>query len=92
MGNAIGSLHSRLQKSGMNLEKEREQMKTKKFLGALSVVATAALLISSTPAANAAWVPAAKAKVGDDCIRAGATAPGRGVDGSALTCTVVTLR
>jgi len=56
----------------------------------LSVVATAALLISSTPAANAAWVPAAKAKVGDDCIRAGATAPGRGVDGSALTCTVVT--
>ena len=65
-------------------------MKTKKFLGALSVVATSALLISSTPAANAAWVPAAKAKVGDDCIRAGATAPGRGVDGSALTCTVVT--
>jgi putative tricarboxylic transport membrane protein len=65
-------------------------MKTKKFLGALSVVATAALLLSSTPAANAAWVPAAKAKVGDDCIRAGATAPGRGVDGSALTCTVVT--
>ena len=65
-------------------------MKTKKFLGALSVVATAALLLSSTPAANAAWVPASKAKVGDDCIRAGATAPGRGVDGSALTCTVVT--
>ncbi|MEN9742090.1 MAG: hypothetical protein RIR66_1046 [Actinomycetota bacterium] len=65
-------------------------MKTKKFLGALSAVAAAALVISSAPAANAAWVPAAKAKVGDDCIRAGATAPGRGVDGSALTCTVVT--
>jgi putative tricarboxylic transport membrane protein len=65
-------------------------MKTKKFFGAMSVVAAAALVFSSTPAANAAWVPAAKAKVGDDCIRAGATAPGRGVDGTALTCTVVT--
>jgi len=65
-------------------------MKTKKFFGAMSVVAAAALVFSSTPAANAAWVPAAKAKVGDDCIRAGVTAPGRGVDGTALTCTVVT--
>ena len=65
-------------------------MKTKKFFGALAVVAASALVLSSTPAANAAWVPASKAKVGDDCIRAGATAPGRGVDGSALTCTVVT--
>ncbi|MFM8621428.1 MAG: Bug family tripartite tricarboxylate transporter substrate binding protein [Candidatus Nanopelagicaceae bacterium] len=65
-------------------------MKTKKFFGALSAVAAAALVLSSTPAANAAWVPAAKAKVGDDCIRAGAQAPGRGVDGTALTCTVVT--
>ena len=65
-------------------------MKTKKFFGALSVIAAAALVLSSTPAANAAWVPAAKAKVGDDCIRAGAQAPGRGVDGTALTCTVVT--
>jgi putative tricarboxylic transport membrane protein len=65
-------------------------MKTKKFFGAFSAVAAAALVLSSTPAANAAWVPAAKAKVGDDCIRAGAQAPGRGVDGTALTCTVVT--
>lgn len=65
-------------------------MKTKKFFGALSAIAAAALVLSSTPAANAAWVPAAKAKVGDDCIRAGAQAPGRGVDGTALTCTVVT--
>ena len=65
-------------------------MKTKKFFGALSAVAAAALVLSSTPAANAAWVPASKAKVGDDCIRAGAQAPGRGVDGTALTCTVVT--
>lgn len=65
-------------------------MKTKKFFGALAVVAASTLVLSSAPAANAAWVPASKAKVGDDCIRAGATAPGRGVDGSALTCTVVT--
>ena len=65
-------------------------MKTKKFFGELSAIAAAALVLSSTPAANAAWVPAAKAKVGDDCIRAGAQAPGRGVDGTALTCTVVT--
>ena len=65
-------------------------MKTKKFFGALSAIAAAALVLSSTPAANAAWVPASKAKVGDDCIRAGAQAPGRGVDGTALTCTVVT--
>ena len=67
-----------------------EQMRTKKFFGALAAVAATALVLSTTPAANAAWVPASKAKVGDDCIRAGATAPGRGVDGSALTCTVVT--
>ena len=65
-------------------------MKTKKFFSALSAIAAAALVLSSTPAANAAWVPASKAKVGDDCIRAGAQAPGRGVDGTALTCTVVT--
>jgi putative tricarboxylic transport membrane protein len=67
-----------------------EQMRTKKFFGALAAVAATALVLSTTPAAHAAWVPASKAKVGDDCIRAGATAPGRGVDGSALTCTVVT--
>ncbi len=65
-------------------------MKTKKFFSALAAVAASALVLSGAPAANAAWVPASKAKVGDDCIRAGATAPGRGVDGSALTCTVVT--
>ena len=65
-------------------------MRTKKFFGALAAVAATALVLSTTPAAHAAWVPASKAKVGDDCIRAGATAPGRGVDGSALTCTVVT--
>lgn len=65
-------------------------MKTKKFFSAAAVVAASALVFSSTPAANAAWVPASKANVGDDCIRAGVQAPGRGVDGTALTCTVVT--
>jgi putative tricarboxylic transport membrane protein len=65
-------------------------MKTKKFLSVIASFAAVALLVSSSPAANAAWVPAGKAKVGDDCIRAGAKAPGRGVDNSDLTCTVVT--
>ena len=65
-------------------------MKTKKFLSVAASFAALTLLISSSPAANAAWVPAGKAKVGDDCIRAGAKAPGRGVDGTDLTCVVVT--
>ena len=65
-------------------------MRTKKFLSVAATFTAVALLISSGPTANAAWVPAGKAKVGDDCIRAGAKAPGRGVDGSDLTCLVVT--
>jgi len=65
-------------------------MKTKKFLSVAASLTAVALLISSGPVANAAWKPASKAKVGDDCIRAGAKAPGRGVDGTDLTCVVVT--
>ena len=65
-------------------------MRTKKFLSIAASFTAVALLITSGPTANAAWVPAGKAKVGDDCIRAGAKAPGRGVDGSDLTCLVVT--
>lgn len=64
-------------------------MKREKFVGAAAALAAFALIVTSTPAAQAAWVPASKAKVGDDCIRAGATAPGRGVDGTELTCLVV---
>ena len=68
-------------------------MKTKKFFGALSAIAAAALVLSSAPAANAGVKPASKATIGDDCTDAaaarGTTAPGRGVDGSDLTCLIV---
>ena len=67
-------------------------MKTKKFFGVVTAFASAALVLSSVPAANAAPKPASKASVGDDCTQAsvGRTAPGRGADGSDLTCLVVT--
>jgi putative tricarboxylic transport membrane protein len=67
-------------------------MKTKKFFSVVVAVASAALVISSTPAATAGVKPASKATVGDDCTQAsvGRTAPGRGADGSDLTCLVVT--
>ena len=67
-------------------------MKTKKFFGVVTAFAAAALVLSSVPAANAAPNPASKASVGDDCTQAsvGRTAPGRGADGSDLTCLVVT--
>ena len=59
----------------------------------LAVAATAvALLASTTVSAQAAIKPAAKATVGDDCTAAsvGKSAKGRGVDGTDLTCMVVT--
>jgi putative tricarboxylic transport membrane protein len=59
----------------------------------LAVAATAvAVMASTTLPAQAAVKPAAKATVGDDCTQAsiGKTAKGRGVDGSDLTCLVVT--
>lgn len=67
-------------------------MKTKKFFSVVTAVAAAALVLSSVPTANAAPKPASKAMVGDDCTKAsvGRTAPGRGADGSDLTCLVVT--
>lgn len=51
-----------------------------------------ALLVSTTVPAQAAIKPATKATVGDDCTQAsiGKVAKGRGVDGSDLTCLVVT--
>ena len=58
----------------------------------LAIGATAvALLASTTVSAQAAIKPAAKATVGDDCTAAsvGKSAKGRGVDGSDLTCMVV---
>ncbi|CAN2178160.1 Bordetella uptake gene [Candidatus Nanopelagicaceae bacterium] len=61
----------------------------------LAVAATAvAVLASTTLPANAAVKPAAKATVGDDCTvasaKAGKVAKGRGINGTDLTCMVVT--
>jgi putative tricarboxylic transport membrane protein len=71
---------------------ENSSMRKTSFIP-LAVAATAvAVLASTTLPANAAIKPAAKATIGDDCTAAsvGKTAPGRGVDGSDLTCLVVT--
>ena len=61
----------------------------KKKVIALSVVAIAASLIVA-PSANALAKPATKANVGDECLREGTKAAGRGVNGSDLTCSKVT--
>ncbi len=60
----------------------------KKKVIALGAVAIAASLLVA-PSANGAAKPASKANVGDECFRAGAKAPGRGVNGTTLTCTKV---
>ena len=60
----------------------------KKKVIALGAVAIAASLIAA-PSANAGAKPAAKANVGDECLREGTKAAGRGVNGSDLTCTKV---
>ncbi len=62
----------------------------KKITGAVIASLALALVASTAPIASAAPKAAAIAKVGDDCIKAGRTAPGRGVEGSDLTCLVVT--
>ena len=56
------------------------------------VVTTIALIASSAVTANAASVPAAKAKIGLDCAasQVGKVSKGTGVNGSDLTCTKVT--
>ena len=56
------------------------------FVAALAASATLTLV----PAAQAVVKPASKANVGDQCLRAGVVAKGRGVNGSNLTCTNVT--
>ena len=60
----------------------------KKKVMALGAVAIAASLFAA-PAANAGAKPAAKAKVGDECLREGTKAAGRGINGSDLTCAKV---
>jgi len=57
-----------------------------------AVAATAVAVLAGTAfPANAAVKPANKATIGDDCTKAstGKKAPGRGVDGTDLTCMVV---
>ena len=62
------------------------------FIRAGAALAVAALLASSAGVSQAAIMPAAKATIGADCtaFSVGKTAAGRGVDGSDLTCMVVT--
>ena len=67
-------------------------MSLKKFLTAVGVAITSlALVFSGTTSATAKKVPTAKANAGDECGRAGMVAKGRGVEGSNLTCTIVTI-
>ena len=67
-------------------------MSLKKTLTAAAVALTSfALVISGTTSASAAKVPSSKARAGDECGRAGMVAKARGVEGSNLTCTKVTV-
>ena len=63
----------------------------KKKVALLATAAVAALLVGTTaPVAQAALKPDYKAVVGDECLRIGKKAVGRGVNGTELTCTKVT--
>ncbi|MEN9411682.1 MAG: hypothetical protein RIQ92_119 [Actinomycetota bacterium] len=63
----------------------------KKKVALLATAAVAALLVGTTaPVAQAALKPDFKAVVGDECLRIGKKAVGRGVNGTDLTCTKVT--
>lgn len=63
----------------------------KKKVALLATAAVAALLVGITaPVAQAALKPDFKAVVGDECLRIGKKAVGRGVNGTDLTCTKVT--
>jgi len=60
----------------------------KKKIIALGAVALAASLLAA-PSAQAGAKPANKANVGDECLREGVKAAGRGVNGTDLTCAKV---
>jgi len=66
----------------------------KSFARIGAAVAITAMLVSSAAVSQAAIKPAEKATIGDDCTAAaakiGKVAKGRGVDGTDLTCLVVT--
>ncbi len=62
----------------------------KKKVALVATAAVAALLVGTTgPAAHAALKPDFKAVVGDECLREGKKAAGRGVNGTDLICTTV---
>lgn len=62
----------------------------KKKVALVASAAVAALLVGTTgPVAHAALKPDYKAVVGDECLREGKKAVGRGVNGTDLTCTTV---
>ncbi len=62
----------------------------KKKIALAASAAVAALLVGTTgPVAHAALKPDFKAVVGDECLREGKKAAGRGVNGTDLTCTTV---
>ena len=63
----------------------------KKKVALLATAAVAALLVGTTGPAQAALKPDFKAVVGDECLRVGKKAVGRGVNGTDLTCTNVTV-
>jgi putative tricarboxylic transport membrane protein len=62
----------------------------KKKVALVATAAIAALLVGTTGPAQAALKPDFKAVVGDECLRIGKKAVGRGVNGTDLTCTKVT--
>jgi putative tricarboxylic transport membrane protein len=65
-------------------------MLKKKFAGALVASLALSALAIVAPTATAAPKAANIAVAGDDCVKAGRVAKGRGVEGSDLTCLVVT--
>ena len=66
-------------------------MKSKKVLsGVGAAVAAFGLMIGSVTPSSAAIVPDYKAKPGDECRKAGVVAKSRGVEGTDLTCTLMT--
>ncbi len=70
---------------------EISSMRKNSFIRFAIAATAVAVLAGTTLPANAAVKPANKATIGDDCTKAstGKKAPGRGVDGSDLTCMVV---
>lgn len=65
-------------------------MLKKKFAGALVASLALSMVVTVAPTATAALKSAAIANAGDECVKAGREAKGRGVNGTTLTCTKVT--